>query len=72
LLLSDVRNGVLGPDDVVVLLLVNELGGDSSNVVDGLLGSRVGHVVDGKIPEVSRAGDISTVSAILKEILEAS
>lgn len=32
--------------------------------------SRVGNVVDGKIPEVSRAGDISTVAAILKEILE--
>ena len=33
---------------------------------------RVGDVKDGKIPEVSRAGDISTVSAILKEILESS
>ncbi|KAJ5450866.1 hypothetical protein N7491_000048 [Penicillium cf. griseofulvum] len=32
--------------------------------------SRVGHVVDGKIPEVSRAGDISTVAGILKSILE--
>ncbi|KAL1983692.1 hypothetical protein VTN96DRAFT_10121 [Rasamsonia emersonii] len=31
---------------------------------------RVGDVKDGKIPEVSHAGDISTVSAILKEILE--
>ncbi|KAJ5665418.1 Elongation factor 3 [Penicillium maclennaniae] len=31
--------------------------------------SRVGNIVDGKIPEVSTAGDISTVSAILKEIL---
>merc|ERR1711977_208859 len=27
-------------------------------------------VVDGKIPEVSHAGDVSTVSAILKEIIE--
>ncbi|KAJ5874591.1 uncharacterized protein N7529_003021 [Penicillium soppii] len=34
--------------------------------------SRVGHVVDGKIPEVSRAGDISTVAEILKEILTAT
>ncbi|CAL5872135.1 uncharacterized protein PFLUO_LOCUS6393 [Penicillium psychrofluorescens] len=32
--------------------------------------SRVGNVKDGKIPEISTAGDISTVSAILKEILE--
>ena len=31
---------------------------------------RVGAVKDGKIPEVSHAGDISTVSAILKQILE--
>ncbi|KAL2014504.1 hypothetical protein VTN00DRAFT_2029 [Thermoascus crustaceus] len=31
---------------------------------------RVGDVKDGKIPEISHAGDISTVSAILKEILE--
>jgi elongation factor 3 len=31
--------------------------------------SRVGDVKDGKIPEISTAGDISTVSAILKEIL---
>merc|ERR1712093_744120 len=31
---------------------------------------RVGAVVDGKIPEVSHAGDVSTVSAILKEIIE--
>lgn len=31
---------------------------------------RVGDVKDGKIPEVSHAGDISTVSAILKDILE--
>ncbi|KAF3482668.1 elongation factor 3 [Arthroderma uncinatum] len=30
---------------------------------------RVGAVVDGKIPEVSKAGDIETVSAILKDIL---
>ncbi|KAG8526533.1 translational elongation factor EF-1 alpha [Bacidia gigantensis] len=33
---------------------------------------RVGNVKDGKIPEVSHAGDISTVSAILKQILEPS
>ena len=31
---------------------------------------RVGNVKDGKIPEVSRAGDVSTVSGILKQILE--
>ena len=31
---------------------------------------RVGNVKDGKIPEVSHAGDIATVSAILKQILE--
>ncbi|KAL1884812.1 translational elongation factor EF-1 alpha [Paecilomyces lecythidis] len=31
---------------------------------------RVGDVKDGKIPEVSKAGDIATVSAILKEVLE--
>ncbi|KAK9850214.1 HEAT protein [Penicillium brevicompactum] len=34
--------------------------------------ARVGEVKDGKIPEVSRAGDISTVAAILKSILEAT
>ncbi|CAG8932166.1 unnamed protein product [Penicillium salamii] len=34
--------------------------------------ARVGEVKDGKIPEVSRAADISTVAAILKEILEAT
>ena len=33
---------------------------------------RVGDVKDGKLPEVSHAGDISTVSAILKEILAPS
>ena len=33
---------------------------------------RVGAVKDGKIPEVSHAGDISTVSAILKSILSSS
>ncbi|PWY96288.1 elongation factor [Aspergillus sclerotioniger CBS 115572] len=33
--------------------------------------SRVGDVKDGKIPEISTAGDISTVSAILKDILSA-
>ncbi|KKY23562.1 putative elongation factor 3 [Phaeomoniella chlamydospora] len=32
---------------------------------------RVGDVKDGKIPEVSHASDLSTVSAILKSILEA-
>ncbi|OKL55348.1 Elongation factor 3 [Talaromyces atroroseus] len=31
---------------------------------------RVGDVKDGKIPEVSHAGDVATVSAILKELLE--
>ncbi|DAA75590.1 TPA_exp: Uncharacterized protein A8136_1664 [Trichophyton benhamiae CBS 112371] len=31
---------------------------------------RVGAVVDGKIPEVSKAGDIETVAAILRELLE--
>ena len=31
---------------------------------------RVGNVKDGKIPEVSHAGDIATVSAVLKQILE--
>jgi len=34
--------------------------------------SRVGNVKDGKIPEVSKAGDVSTVSGILKSILESS
>ncbi|KAJ6092855.1 Elongation factor 3 [Penicillium sp. IBT 16267x] len=33
--------------------------------------SRVGGIKDGKIPEISTAGDISTVSAILKDILQA-
>ncbi|CZT48827.1 probable translation elongation factor eEF-3 [Rhynchosporium secalis] len=33
---------------------------------------RVGAVVDGKIPEASHAGDVSTVSAILKEIIEST
>ena len=33
---------------------------------------RVGDVKDGKIPEISHAGDISTVSAILKQILAPS
>ncbi|KAJ5908229.1 Elongation factor 3 [Penicillium taxi] len=32
--------------------------------------SRVGDVKDGKIPEISNDGDVATVSAILKEILE--
>ena len=31
---------------------------------------RVGDVKDGKIPEVSKAGDVETVAGILKEILE--
>lgn len=31
---------------------------------------RVGDVKDGKIPEVSKAGDIATVAGILKELLE--
>ncbi|KAL8961395.1 MAG: hypothetical protein Q9193_002046 [Seirophora villosa] len=34
--------------------------------------SRVGNVKDGKIPEVSHAGDIATVSALMKEILAPS
>lgn len=34
--------------------------------------TRVGDVKDGKIPEVSHAGDVATVSAILKQILEPS
>ena len=33
---------------------------------------RVGDVKDGKIPEISHAGDVSTVSAILKQILASS
>ncbi|MCJ1482702.1 translational elongation factor EF-1 alpha [Schaereria dolodes] len=33
---------------------------------------RVGDVKDGKIPEVSHAGDLATVSAIFKQILEPS
>ncbi|KAF1811456.1 elongation factor 3 [Eremomyces bilateralis CBS 781.70] len=33
---------------------------------------RVGDVKDGKIPEISKSGDISTISAILKDILSAS
>ena len=33
--------------------------------------TRVGDVKDGKIPEISTAGDISTVAGILKQILEA-
>ncbi|KAJ5953369.1 Elongation factor 3 [Penicillium verhagenii] len=33
--------------------------------------TRVGQIVDGKIPEISTAGDISTVAAILKDILAA-
>ena len=32
--------------------------------------NRVGQIKDGKIPEVSTAGDISTVAAILKDILK--
>lgn len=34
--------------------------------------TRVGDVKDGKIPEASHAGDVATVSAILKQILEPS
>lgn len=33
---------------------------------------RVGDVKDGKIPEVSRAGDVSTVSTVLKSVLSTS
>ena len=32
--------------------------------------TRVGNVKDGKIPEVSHAGDIATVSSVLKQVLE--
>ncbi|PLB42696.1 putative translation elongation factor eEF-3 [Aspergillus candidus] len=44
-----------------------EARGKTRQALDTL--SRVGDVKDGKIPEISTAGDISTVSAILKEIL---
>jgi elongation factor 3 len=33
---------------------------------------RVGQVKDGKIPEVSQAGDIATVSAVFKQLLEST
>jgi len=33
---------------------------------------RVGEVKDGKIPEVSQAGDITTVSAVFKQLLEST
>ncbi|KJF61174.1 elongation factor 3 [Coccidioides immitis RS] len=45
-----------------------EARGKTKQALDTLI--RVGDVKDGKIPEVSTAGDIATVSAILKEILE--
>ncbi|KAL1964394.1 hypothetical protein VTN77DRAFT_6952 [Rasamsonia byssochlamydoides] len=45
-----------------------EARGKTKQALDTLI--RVGDVKDGKIPEVSHAGDISTVSAIIKEILE--
>ncbi|OJJ55139.1 hypothetical protein ASPSYDRAFT_49306 [Aspergillus sydowii CBS 593.65] len=44
-----------------------EAAGKSKQALETLV--RVGDVKDGKIPEISTAGDISTVSAILKEIL---
>ncbi|BCS28687.1 putative translation elongation factor eEF-3 [Aspergillus puulaauensis] len=44
-----------------------EAAGKSKQALETL--TRVGDVKDGKIPEISTAGDISTVSAILKEIL---
>ncbi|KAL4911885.1 P-loop containing nucleoside triphosphate hydrolase protein [Aspergillus aurantiobrunneus] len=44
-----------------------EAAGKSKQALDTLV--RVGDVKNGKIPEISTAGDISTVSAILKEIL---
>ncbi|KAL4784044.1 armadillo-type protein [Aspergillus varians] len=44
-----------------------EAAGKSKQGLDTLL--RVGGVVNGKNPEISHAGDISTVSAILKDIL---
>ncbi|PGH15161.1 hypothetical protein AJ79_02526 [Helicocarpus griseus UAMH5409] len=45
-----------------------EARGKTRQALDTLI--RVGDVKDGKIPEVSTAGDISTVSGILKQILE--
>jgi len=60
---SDVRDGVLGPDDVVVLLLVNELSGNGSNVVDGLLGGGdevlVLSLEDG-LEDTSDGGDVTS------------
>ncbi|PLB46077.1 ARM repeat-containing protein [Aspergillus steynii IBT 23096] len=46
-----------------------EARGKTQQALDTLC--RVGDVKDGKIPEISTAGDISTVAGILKEILEA-
>ncbi|MCJ1292913.1 translational elongation factor EF-1 alpha [Xylographa carneopallida] len=40
----------------------------TKQAVDTLI--RVGNVKDGKIPEISHAGDVATVVAILKQILE--
>ncbi|PGH23963.1 hypothetical protein AJ80_02025 [Polytolypa hystricis UAMH7299] len=47
-----------------------EARGKTRQALDTLI--RVGDVKDGKIPEVSKAADVSTVSAILKELLEPS
>lgn len=60
---SDVRDGVLGPDNVVVLLLINELGGDGSNVVDGLLGGGNDVLVlslEDLLEDGSDGGDVSS------------
>lgn len=46
-----------------------EARGKTQQALDTLC--RVGDVKDGKIPEISTAGDIPTVAGILKEILEA-
>jgi elongation factor 3 len=46
-----------------------EARGKTKQALDTL--TRVGDVKDGKIPEISTAGDIATVSGILKEILSA-
>ncbi|KAL1952816.1 hypothetical protein VTO42DRAFT_4135 [Malbranchea cinnamomea] len=46
-----------------------EARGKTKQALDTLI--RVGDVKDGKIPEVSTAGDIATVSAILTQVLEA-
>lgn len=45
-----------------------EARGKTKQAIDTL--ARVGAIKDGKLPEISHAGDIATVSAILKQILE--